>query len=75
MKDDDDQFFVNQPEPFFALLVGAGTGYVSALLMLLVIFPVLNLTALWGHLWLAVLLVVFGLGGALFDRIARRGVK
>lgn len=63
MKPEDDKLFeVEQPEPFLAFLAGGLSGYLTALVMVLMIFPVLDLSNWKGHgvLLLAVLILSFG---------------
>jgi pilus assembly protein TadC len=63
MKPEDDQLFeVTKPEPFLAFIAGGLSGYLSALLMVLLVFPALDLTNWQGHgfVLLSVLVMAFG---------------
>lgn len=64
MKPDDDELFeIDKPEPFLAFVVGVFAGYLFALVMVLLVFPVLGMTNWHGHgvLILAVVASAFGL--------------
>lgn len=52
MNEDDDLFATTKPEPFLAFVAGGLSGYLTALLLVLLVFPLMKVTTWQGHLLL-----------------------
>lgn len=61
-----------RPEPFLALLAGAVSGYIMAIILTCVVFPAVGLSVAWGHFFLACAFAGLVLGLAIFKRIKRK---
>lgn len=73
MKPEDDALFeVPKPEPFLAFIAGGMSGYLTALLLVLLVFPLMKVTTWEGHLFLLAACFVFAFLLAAVEAVVER---